>query len=75
VIRGKIKPEVVIHSDGWRGYDGLVDVGYAKHLRIAHGRNQFARGKRHINGIESFWGYAKRRLAKFNGVATRSTCT
>jgi len=22
----------------------------------------------HINGIESFWGYAKRRLAKFNGV-------
>ena len=45
-----------------------MDVGYAKHLRIAHGRNQFAKGKRHINGIESFWGYAKRRLAKFNGV-------
>jgi transposase-like protein len=72
VIRGKIKPEVVIHSDGWRGYDGLVDVGYAKHLRIHHGRDQFARGKRHINGIESFWGYAKRRLAKFNGVPDRT---
>ena len=69
VIRGKIRPEVVIHSDGWRGYDGLVDVGYEKHLRIHHGRNQFAQGKRHINGIESFWGYAKRRLAKFNGVS------
>ena len=69
VIRGKIKPQVVIHSDGWRGYDGLVDVGYAKHLRIHHGRNQFARGGRHINGIESFWGYAKRRLAKFNGIS------
>ena len=68
VIRGKIKPHVVIHSDGWRGYDGLVDVGYEKHLRIHHGKNQFARGNRHINGIESFWGYAKRRLAKFNGV-------
>lgn len=68
VIRGRIRPEVVIHSDGWRGYDGLVDVGYAKHLRIHHGRDQFARGKCHINGIESFWGYAKRRLAKFNGV-------
>jgi transposase-like protein len=47
----------------------LVDVGYEKHLRIHHGKNQFARGNRHINGIESFWGYAKRRLAKFNGVA------
>ena len=69
VIRGKIRPKVVIHSDGWRGYDGLVDVGYEKHLRIHHGRNQFAQGKRHINGIESFWGYAKRRLAKFNGVS------
>jgi hypothetical protein len=28
VIRGRIKPEVVIHSDAWRGYHGLVDVGY-----------------------------------------------
>jgi transposase len=69
VIRGKIKPQVVIHSDGWRGYDGLVDVGYQRHLRIHHGKNQFARGNRHINGIESFWGYAKRRLAKFNGIS------
>ena len=68
VIRGRIKPEVIVHSDGWRGYDGLVDVGYEKHLRIQHGRNQFAKGKSHINGIESFWGFAKRRLAKFNGV-------
>ena len=26
-----------------------------------------ARGKCHINGIENFWSFAKRRLAKFNG--------
>ncbi|MDB5295748.1 MAG: transposase-like protein [Phycisphaerales bacterium] len=69
VIRGKVKPHVVIHSDGWRGYDGLVDVGHEKHLRVHHGRNQFARGNRHINGIGSFWGYAKRRPAKCNGVS------
>jgi transposase len=68
VIRGKIKPNVIVHSDGWRGYDGLVDVGYEKHLRIEHGKNQFVKGKSHINGIESFWGYAKRRISKFNGV-------
>jgi len=30
--------------------------------------NKFARGNRHINGIESFRPYAKRRLAKFKGV-------
>jgi transposase len=26
----------------------------------------------HINGIESFWSFAKRRLAKFNGVPPSS---
>lgn len=36
-------PEVVIHSDGWRGYDGLVDVGHSRHFRVAHGANEFAR--------------------------------
>ena len=68
IIRGRVAPEVAIHSDGWRGYDGLVDVGYAKHLRVDHSANEFAAGSRHINGIESFWSFAKRRLQKFNGV-------
>lgn len=68
VIRGKIDPESVIHSDGWRGYDGLVDVGYDKHYRVHHGSDEFANGSSHINGIESFWSFAKRRLAQFNGV-------
>jgi len=30
--------------------------------------NEFAQGNCHINGIESFRSYAKRRLAKFKGV-------
>lgn len=40
--------------DGWRGYDGLVDIGFDKHLRINNDDHEFAYGKRHINGIESF---------------------
>ncbi len=68
IIRGRVAPEVAIHSDGWRGYNGLVDVGYAKHFRVDHSANEFALGSRHINGIESFWSFAKRRLQKFNGV-------
>ena len=68
-IRGRISLDTVVHSDGWRGYDGLVDVGYKKHLRVQHGRDEFANDRSHINGIESFWSYAKRRLAKFNGIA------
>ena len=69
IIRGHVEVSTVIHSDGWRGYDGLVDIGFDKHFRVNHGNNEFASGERHINGIESFWSYAKRRLAKFNGVA------
>ena len=62
VIRGRVGIESVINTDGWRGYQGLVDMGFAKHFRVHHGDNEFVRGARHINGIESFWSYAKHRL-------------
>ena len=68
VILGKVSVDSIIYSDGWRGYNGLVDVGYDRHFRVNHGKNEFAHGKCHINGIESFWSFSKRRLAKFNGV-------
>jgi transposase-like protein len=69
IIRGRVSPEAVIHSDGWRGYDGLVDVGYSKHFRVNHGANEFVRCTHHVNGIESFWSYAKSRLHQFHGIA------
>jgi transposase len=71
-IRGRVTLDAVVHTDAWRGYDGLVDVGYSKHLRVNHAANEFARGASHVNGIESFWSYAKRRLQKFNGVPART---
>ena len=33
-----------------------------------HSKDEFARGRVHINGIEGFWGMAKVRLAKFKGL-------
>ncbi len=60
----------IIHSDSWRGYNGLVDLGYKKHYRVQHGANEFAKGNNHINGIESFWSFAKRRILKFHGIPT-----
>jgi transposase-like protein len=66
IIRGKMDSESVIHSGSWRGYNGLVDLGYKKHYRVHYGKNEFTNGKKHINGMESFWSYAKRRLVKFN---------
>lgn len=69
VIQGKILEGSTIHSDGWKAYDGLILNGY-DHYRVHHSKNEFARGKCHVNGIESFWSFAKRRLSKFNGVAS-----
>ena len=67
IIKGKILTNTTIYTDGWRSYDSLVLNGY-KHYRILHHENEFARGKNHVNGIESFWSYTKRRLNKFNGI-------
>jgi transposase-like protein len=69
MIKGHVSPvnESIIFTDGWRGYDGLVLEGY-KHYRVHHSANEFARGRRHINGIESFWSYAKTRLARLRGI-------
>ena len=64
---GKILEGSIINTDGWKAYDGLILNGYTHH-RVFHSKNEFARGKNHVNGIESFWSYSKRRLAKFNGL-------
>lgn len=69
VIRGHVGLDSVLYTDGWRGYNGLIDVGYGKHLRIDHSNDEFAKGPIHINGIEGFWGFAKSRLTRFRGMS------
>ena len=71
IIQGKVLEGSTVHSDGWKAYDGLILNGY-DHYRVFHSANEFARGKNHVNGIESFWSFAKRRLAKFNGLHSDS---
>ena len=71
IIQGKILEGSTIHSDGWKAYDGLILNGY-DHYRVFHSQNEFARGKSHVNGIEAFWSFAKRRLSKFNGLTDAS---
>ena len=69
VVHHQVKGATTIHTDGWKAYDGLVLDGF-KHHRVHHSENEFARGRRHINGIESFWSFAKSRLAKQRGIRT-----
>jgi len=71
IIEGKVLEGSTIYSDGWKAYDGLILNGY-DHYRVFHSKDEFARGKAHVNGIESFWSYAKRRLSKFNGLSSET---
>ena len=68
IIRGKISVESVINTDWWHSYNWLVDLWYKKHYRVNHWENEFVRGKQHINWIEGFQWYCKRRFVKFNWI-------
>ena len=68
IVRQIIRKRSQIYTDKWKAYDGLVFDGY-KHKRINHSKSYSNRKGTHVNGIENFWSFAKRRLAKFNGVS------
>ena len=68
IIRQTVKSGADIYTDGWRSYDALAIYGY-NHKKVNHEKDEFVReGEIHINGVESFWSWTKRRLAKFNGI-------
>ena len=69
IIKGQILNDSTVYTDGWKAYDGLILNGYNCY-RVYHSENEFVRGKNHINGIESFWSYAKRRMVKFNSIVS-----
>lgn len=57
----------MINSDGWRGYKGLVDLGYG-YYRVDHSKDEIIRGRVHINRINGFWDMAKVRVTKFKSL-------
>jgi transposase-like protein len=71
IIQGKVDlDESILYSDWWRGYNGLVDTVSERHFRVNHSQSEFSKWPGtgvHINGIENFWSFTKRRLNKFNG--------
>lgn len=71
IVRQLVRKQSTIYTDKWKSYDGLVFDGY-KHKRINHSKTYSNRRGTHVNGIENFWSFAKRRLAKFNGVSRKT---
>lgn len=68
LIEKQVSRGSTICSDGWRAYTGLAAKGYV-HRLVDHGKNKYSDGKgHHINGLEGFWGYLKRKLAARGGI-------
>lgn len=68
IIEQKVKRGSVVCSDTWRGYTGIAAKGYV-HRMVEHGKNEYSDRKgNHINGLEGFWGYLKRKLSAKGGI-------
>jgi transposase-like protein len=66
-ILKQVKQGSVICSDTWRGYTGIAAKGYV-HRLVKHSKDNYVSNGNHINGLEGFWGYLKRKLAAKGGI-------
>jgi len=67
-IEKQVKKGSTVCSDSWRGYTGIAAKGYV-HRLVKHEKFEYSDGKgNHINGLEGFWGYLKRKLSAKGGI-------
>jgi len=68
LIEKQVKKGSTVCSDTWRGYTGIATKGYV-HRTVKHLKKEYSDKKgNHINGLEGFWGYLKRKLAAKGGI-------
>jgi transposase len=65
-IEDKTLKGSVFYTDGWKSYNSLHQFG--KHNVIKHHKDEFAKARNHINGIEGFWSFSKERFHKYHGI-------
>lgn len=69
IVRMVVEPGSTVYTDKWRGFADLGLNQYS-HKTVNHSIEYVAKDGSHINGIEAFWSFAKRRTSQFNGMAT-----
>lgn len=68
IIEKRVRKGSIVCSDTWRGYTGIAAKGYV-HRLVNHSKNEYSDSRGgHINGLEGFWGYLKRKLSAKGGV-------
>lgn len=71
IIERKVKEGSTVMTDEFTSYKGLIYKGYI-HRFVEHNKEQYGRGNVHINGMESFWSWAKEQMFKYHGVFRRN---
>lgn len=67
LLRQRVKAGSVVCSDTFPSYTGVAAGGYV-HRLVDHTQSFSDQRGSHVNGLEGFWGYLKRRLAAKGGV-------
>jgi transposase len=67
LLRQRVRAGSVVCSDTFISYTGVAAGGYI-HRLVDHSLTFSDRQGSHVNGLERFWGYLKRRLAAKGGV-------
>lgn len=68
LISRRVKRGSTVCSDTWKSYTGIAAKGYV-HRLVEHGKGEYTNQQgNHINGLEGFWGYLKRKLASKGGI-------
>ena len=68
LIDKRVKEGSVVHSDTFKSYTGVASRGYIHRLVVHENHEYVSEGGNHINGLEGFWGYLKRKLAAKGGI-------
>lgn len=67
IIKKHTRKGSLYYTDEYTAYASLIMRG--KHKVVSHGKDEYARGDGHINGIEGFWSYAKTWMYHYRGVS------
>ena len=67
IIKKHTRKGSLYYTDEYTAYASLIMRG--KHKVVSHGKDEYARGDVHINGMEGFWSYAKTWMYHYRGVS------
>ena len=68
LLRKRVARGSIVCSDTFRSYTGIAAKGYV-HRLVKHDQQEYVDDQgNHINGLEGFWGYLKRKLAAKGGI-------